>query len=292
MAHITANYKMYLPAGHHRQPRNADTELALTPPSGGDTPYSPPYFPELPYTLPGGGSGAAKLLFWSETDGTTGIVRPPLPFEIPAAATPRTVTGWYFPVSGPGGPGGGTAIIDDAFSAAKGQFIDDTFVDVTSDPSLTANANVIGVVPTNAAQTLVAKAHVVSTTEPFAQWILNDTIMPAGNATLNVPARTNGIAIAVYQQGSFPKPPRLDFAAAVRIIFGVIQDGGGLTDKGPIDPWGPLISRLAKSGLVAAQATELEEKLAAQIGKLAAQDAVSAIRTALAQFERIAGKTR
>ncbi|MEP7130641.1 MAG: hypothetical protein ABI770_05885 [Sphingomicrobium sp.] len=75
MSHITANYKMYLPAGHRRQPRNANAELTLAPASGGDTPYSPPYFPELPYTLPGG-SGLAKLLFWSDTDGTTGIIRP------------------------------------------------------------------------------------------------------------------------------------------------------------------------------------------------------------------------
>src|SRR4051812_26349010 len=146
MPHITANYKMYLPAGHHRQPRNANAELTLAPTSGGDTPYSPPYFPELPYTVTAG-NGLAKLLFWSDTDGTTGIIRPPQPFDIPTAASARTVTGWYFPTSGPGVPGP-SEIIDDAFSAAQGRFIDDTFVDVTSDPSLTADANVIGVVPT------------------------------------------------------------------------------------------------------------------------------------------------
>ena len=149
MAHITANYKMYLPAGHHRQPRNANAELSLAPSSGGDTPYSPPYFPQLPYTLPNsGGDGMAKLLFWSDTDGTTGVVRPPVAFDIPSSANARTVTGWYFPISGPGVINGGSAIIDDAFSANLGTFIDDTFVDVISDPSLTADANVIGVVPT------------------------------------------------------------------------------------------------------------------------------------------------
>lgn len=292
MAHITANYKMYLPAGHHRQPRNANGELALTAPSGGDTPYSPPFFPQLPYTLPNnGGQGAAKLLFWNDTDGTTGMIRPPQAFDIPSAASARTVTGWYFPISGPGTPGAGSGIIDDAFSASLDRFIDDTFVDVSSDPSLTSDANVIGVVPTTVAETLVAKAHVASTPDGFSQWILNDSILPMGVSALNVPAKTDGIAIAVYQQGTFPKAPRVNYEELVRIFFGVIQDGGGLTDHGPVDPWGPLISRLANSGLVATQAGKLGNGIGAKIGHLAAQDAVVAIHAALKEFEKLAGKT-
>ena len=292
MPHITANYKMYLPAGHHRQPRNANAELSLTAPSGGDTPYSPPFFPQLPYTLPNnGGQGSAQLLFWNDTDGTTGIIRPPQAFDIPSAASARSVTGWYFPISGPGLPGNGSAIIDDAFSASLGRFIDDTFVDVTSDPSLTADANVIGVVPTNVTETLVAKAHVTSTPDGFSQWILNESIMPVGVSALNVPALTDGIAIAVYQHGTFPKVPRLNYEELVRIFFGVINDAPGLTDHGPIGPWGPLIARLARTGLVATQAEGLQNEIGAQIGHLAAQDAVAAIHAALKDFERLASKT-
>ena len=296
MPHITAYYKMYLPGGHHRQPRNTNAELTLAPASGGDTPFSPPYFPVLPYTL-GGGGGLAKLLFWSDTDGTTGIIRPPQPFDIPAAATARAVTGWYYPTSGPGGGGNGTAIIDDAFSAAKGEFIDDTFVDVTSHPALTANANVIGIVPTASAETLVAKAHVPSTTEPFSQWILNDALMPVGDATLNVAKGTDGIAIAVYQQGNF-RLPRLDhYEEFVRILYGIIDDSPGaiLGPHGPVpvDPgWGKLIARLAASGGIAMRLGGIEAKLAAKIKGLAAQDAIAAIKLALPEFEKLAGKGR
>lgn len=294
MAHITANYKMYLPGGHHRQPRNANAELTLAPTSGGDTPFGPPYFPVLPYTL-GGGSGLAKLLFWSDTDSTTGIIRPPQPFDIPAAATARTVTGWYYPTSGPGGGGNGTAIIDDAFSAAQGRFIDDTFVDVTSDPSLTANANIVGIVPTNSAVTLVAKPHVTSTSEPFSQWILNDTLMLTGDATLNVPKGTDGIAIAVYQQGNFHLPRLDERAEFIRILWGVINDaaGVGLGPHGPvpIDPgWGKLIARLVASGGIAARGEGLDRKVAQELRRLSAQDAIAAIKHALPEFEKLAGK--
>lgn len=293
MPHITANYKMYLPGGHHRQPRNSNAELTLAPASGGDTPFSPPYFPMLPYTL-GAASGLAKLLFWSDTDGSTGIIHPPQPFDIPTSATPRTVTGWYYPTSGPGAPGNGTAIIDDAFSAAQGRFIDDTFVDVTSDPSLTANANVIGIVPTNNAETLVAKGHVLSTTEPFSQWIFNDSLMPLNDATLNVPQGSDGIAIAVYQQGNFRIPRFDNYAEVVRILFGIIDDSPGAIwgphGPVPVDPgWGKLIERLFTSGQLAGRSGKIEAKLAAKVRGMAAQDAIMAIREAMPEFEKIAG---
>ena len=191
MPHVTVNYEMFLPGGHHRQPRNASIELNLAPTAGGDVPdagiYTPPFFPQLPYTF-NGGNGMAKLLFWSVTDGSNGQVLPPASFNQTVGSSPLNITASYFPISGPGQWGGpGTAIIDDAFSANLGRFIDDTFVDVTSDPTLTNDANVIGIVPTNVAETLVAKSPVPSTGEPFAQWILNDGLMPINSATLNVP---------------------------------------------------------------------------------------------------------
>ncbi|NUR44638.1 MAG: hypothetical protein HOP91_00560 [Sphingomonas sp.] len=290
MPHITAYYKMYLPGGHHRQPRNANAELTLAPASGGDTPFTPPYFPVLPYTL-GGGNGLAKLLFWSDTDGTTGVIHPPQPLDIPSAATARTVTAWYYPTGG--GNGNGSSIIDDAFSAAKGGFIDDTFVDVTSHPALTANANVIGIVPTTSAETLVAKGTVASTTEPFSQWIFNDTLMPVGDATLNVSKGADGIAIAIYQKGEFPRARVPYFEEFVRIFFGVINDGPGLTDHGPIGPWDPFLRQLVRSGVVAARSAGLDQKIAQQIVRLAAKDAIAAMQMALPEFEKLAaGKGR
>lgn len=204
MALVVINYWMFLPRDHHRRPRNTSIYLDLMP--GGApqdaTGVTPPFFEYLPYTLPGGGSGLARCLFWSITGGTNGEVRPPGRFYQPVSV-PLTITAWYFPISGPG-VGEGRAIIVDAFSANLGRFIDDDFVDVTSDPSLTHNANVIGVVPTDRNLTLVARNSVSSTPEPFFEWILNERLMAAGDATLNIEKNTTGIAIAIYQYRQAP----------------------------------------------------------------------------------------
>jgi len=230
---------MYLPGGHHRQPRNTSALLDLAPAAGADVPnpgsYTPPFFPQLPYTL-GGGSGLAQLLFWSVTDGVNGEVLPPAALTQTVGAMPLQIGAWYFPISGPGVVGdGGSAIIDDAFSAALGGFIDDTFVDVTSDPSLTNNANVVGIVPTDSAEVLQAKLNVVSTPEPFSQWIMNSSIMPVGNNVLNVPEGTDGIAVAIYQK---PKTltPRIPYEAMYNPWWW-IETHGGLVPPGPGPQW-------------------------------------------------------
>jgi hypothetical protein len=203
------------------------------------------------------------------------------------------VTGWYYPISGPGGGDGPSGILDDAFSAAKGGFIDDTFVDVTSDPSLTNDANVVGFVPTAADQTLVAKGHVVTTSEPFSQWILNDQLMTVGDTTLQVPQGTDGIAIAVYQQGDFRFRRPDNYEEFVRILWGIINDAPGavLGPHGPVpvDPgWGKLIGQLVASGGVAARSGGLHSKLAARVRGLAAEDALEAIRQAMPELEKLA----
>src|SRR5262245_46707609 len=126
MAHVTVRSEMFVRAGHHRQPRNTGALLDLAPAAGADVPnpgsITPPFFPQLPYTF-GGGSGLAKLLFWSVTDGVNGDVQPPTALTQTVGALPLQIGAWYFPISGPGGVGDGNAIIVDAFSAAKGGFI-------------------------------------------------------------------------------------------------------------------------------------------------------------------------
>lgn len=205
MPHVNVHYRMYVPAGHHRQPRTNSAYLTLAPTAGSDVPnpgsYTPPFFAKLPYDL--GGSGLAKLLFWNVTDGTHGQVLAPTPFDQPVAENPLTITAWYFPATGPGV--GGPGIIDDAFSAALGTFIDDIFVTVTSNraqanvAALSADANVIGFVPTGFERQLQAKLTVMSTTDPFSRWILNDASMALDDATLTIKKGASGIAIAIYQ---------------------------------------------------------------------------------------------
>jgi hypothetical protein len=300
MPHVTVYYKMYLPANHHRQPRNTATELILSPTSGSDVPnpgqFTPPFFSQLPYTL-NGGDGMAKMLFWNVTDGTRGQVLPPFQFDQQVAANPLTITAWYWPISGPGSINGAPGIIDDAFSAALGRFIDDTFVTVTSDSALTSGANVVGYVPTNNAVTLEAKGTVVSTKEPFRQWILNDVLMPVGTEKLEVPKNTTGIAIAVYQDQDIvvvrPDDPHGYEQGPAIIIGGVKVDGGGWIIIGgkphPIDPWGPLMERLSKSAAVAQVAGGLDRKAAIEIRKVAAKAAIKTIEEIMPELKKQAG---
>jgi hypothetical protein len=280
MPHVTINYEMFLPGGHHRQPRNTTIELNLAPTAGGDEPITPPFFPQLPYTLNGGG-GMAKLLFWSVTDGTSGKVLPPVAFDQPVGPTPLTITAWYFPISGPGVVGNGTAIIDDAFSANLGRFIDDTFVDVTSDPTLTNDANVIGVVPTKVAETLVAKNSVSTTTEPFAQWILNDGLAPVNQPTLQVPKGTTGIAIAIYQQAQQPTVPIFNpnqYAIWQWVDYGTMVDGGP-------HPWNPYVNQLMTGVALGIAASGVDVTLRSELLRVAVQQ----IKLAAAAIEKSIG---
>lgn len=298
MPHVSIHYKMKVPAGHHRQPRNTGSELSLAPSAEFDvtTPSvtTPSYFPQLPYTL-GGGSGLAQLLFWSVTDGASGRVAPAGPLSQPVNTTSLIITAWYWPISGPGRGDGPPVLLIDAFSARLGQFIDDTFVTVTSDPSLTTQANVAGAVPTSSAQVITAHGSVPSTGEPFSQWI----DLGAGSAAgpvLNVPAGTIGFAVAVYDQPDAPvlKIPDDDFKIGGTIIGGVAVDGGGFIIVGgkpiPIDPWGPMLLRLVQSALVAAAGKGLEAGASVEVQQLAARDALAVIRRAVPRLEKLANR--
>ena len=278
MPHVSVAYEMFLPGGHHRQPRNTTIALDLAPAAGGDVPnpgvYTPPFFPQLPYTLPAG-DGMAKLQFWSVTDGTHGQVLPPAAFDQTVGVFPLAITGWYFPISGPGTLGGGSAIIDDAFSANLGAFINDTFVDVTSDPSLTADANVVGVVPTTAAQTLVAKNAVASTTEPFRQWILNGASMPVGTAKLDVAKGTIGIAVAIYQ-----RPDSIVVKVPDDAMYNPwwwIETHGGLVPPGPGPQW---LRDFAATVTMVAAAERASPRLRKGVLEIAVQQ-ISAVAAAI-----------
>ena len=296
MPHVSVRYTIYLPAGHHRQPRNSSSQLSPNPPSEVDVTnpgnITPLYIPLLPYTSDGH-PALAQLLFWSVTDGTNGQTHPAGPLTQSVGASPLTITAWYFPIGGDGPPGP-PAIIDDQFSAAVGDFINDTFVTVTSDPSLTNQANVVGVVPTTTAETLQDSLPVASTGEPFAHWLSFGAGNPSGN-TLDVPAGANGIAIAVYERSSVPLGP-VDKGERIggTLIGGVAVDGGGaIVINGvphPIDPWGPLMVALARTSLITAGSRGAIEESARQGRQLAARTALQLIKQALPAIEKQAQK--
>lgn len=293
MPHVSVHYKVIIPAGHHRQPRNANGELEPYPSSEVDVDepgnISPLYVPEIQYTY-NGATGMAHMIFWSVTDGTQGQTYPAGTLTQSVGSSPLTITAWYYPTGGDGP--GRTVIIDDAFSAIKGDFIDDTFVTVTSDPSLTSQANVVGVVPTAKAQTLQASASVNSTPEPFSKWISYGA-GTANNNVINVPAGATGIAIAVYEKSDI-NIPKIDpdaFGAIYgTIIGGVAVDGGGAIiingKPHPIDPWGPLMINLVNASLASAASKHLGRSTQAEMQKIAAQSVLEAIKVAVPKIEK------
>ena len=291
MPHVSVHYKIYLSAGHHRQPRNSPYELEPNPSSEVDVTdpgnIVPLYIPQLPY-LSNGVPELAQLLFWSVTDGTNGHTYPAGPLTQSVGASPLTITAWYFPVGG--GGNGSTFIIDDAFSAIKGDFIDDTFVTVTTDASLTSDANVVGIVPTVKAETLQASATVASTTEPFSKWLSFGAGTTSGN-TINVPAKASGLAIAVYERsGTVLNVPSRQYEVGGFLIGGVAVDAGGaIVINGkphPVDPWGPLVVSLTQASLIVVGSSSASRSLVSEGQQLAAKTALESIKQAIPRIEK------
>jgi hypothetical protein len=290
MSHVSVHYKIYLTAGHHRQPRNANATLEPNPSSEVDVAdpgnITPLYIPQLPFLL-NGTPELSQLIFWSVTDGVNGQTFPAGPLTQAVGTNPLTITAWYFPVGGGPGP---TSIIDDAFSAIAGNFINDTFVTVTSDPTLTADANVVGVVPTTKPETLQAAANVASTSEPFNKWVTFQAGSASGNV-VNVTAGATGIAIAFYEQTS-GIPVRIrpgSYEIGGTVIGGVAVDGGGgIIINGvlhPVDPWGPLTVSLAQASLITAGAERFPSSFSQEAGRIATAAVLNAIKQAIPAIE-------
>ena len=285
MAVYSIYYNIYLTAGHHRQPRNSpsvDTVFTSSVTYSGTANIPPPqYIPHFDSPM------KADLIFWSVSNGVTGTIYPagPIPGQT-ADDSGLTITAWYLPEGGDGN--GGTAIIDDAFSAALGNFIDDTFVTVTSDPSLTSEANVVGIVPTAKAETLKAYPSVASTGEPFAKWMSFGAGAAVGD-TINVPAGSVGMAIALYQSPPPIQRPHVTGSIYGTLIGGVAVDGGGkIVINGiphPVDPWGPLVIKLVNASLVTAGSRTMGGG-GKQVRQIAARSVVSDIREALRSIEK------
>lgn len=291
MSQLIVHTKVYLAAGHHRQPRNADSTYEPEPPSvyPNATGINQTAAEQISFTL-NGQQILANFLFWSWTDGVSGQTQTDPQLIQSVGAAGLTATAWYFPAGGP--PGTATAIIDDAFSAAKGDFIDDTFVTVTSDPSLTSQANVVGEVPTAKAEVLKANASVPSTSEPFKKWMSFGAGTAAGD-TLNVPAGATGLAFAVYERDPLPSLPSGRNVAIYGVpAAGVLVDAGGIVwvngHPHPVDPWGPLLAHLVNLSTATDGAILAGGKFSAEVNKLAATEALSAIKAALPAVQRAA----
>jgi hypothetical protein len=288
MPHVTTHYRVIVVEGHHRQPRNANKWLEPNPQSDAEvvpgttiTPYAPP---QLAYT-DNGEPQVATFLFWSATDGTNGQTTSNQTLNQLVSSAPMTLTAWYLP---PGGLGiNGPGYLLDAFSDAAGDFVDDTFVTVTSDPSLTNEANVVGIIPTTNAETLVAN-NSISTGETFEHWIGDGN---ASGTTDALAAGTSGVAIATYhrQNITLPNPGQAPREGWV-LLGGIAVDGGGWEypighpgGGGPVGPWGPYLQRVARAAFMTQLATSAS---LAEVQKLALNDIATATKQLQGQIER------
>ena len=300
MAHVDVHHRVYLGAGHHRQPRNSQAWIEPSGASAFDTILGSPIRvvadSAVSFMLPANPAElTAHFVFWSRSSTSRGTTQTdPNFFEI-AGSENLTLIAWYYLPGGGTGVGDGTAELIDAYSVAAGGFINDDFVHVTSDPSLTHEANVGGDVPTAVAETIVAYPSIASTAESFDKWITSGDGSTAANETLSCPARADGFAFATYDHQSIvvPRPNLGSEAQGVVILDGIINDAPGhILVNGhpvPVDPgWGSLIKQLFTLLGIQGDARGLSKEGAGRIQSAAAHELGAVAR----QMVELAGKAQ
>jgi hypothetical protein len=205
----------------------------------------------------GSGQHTAAFAFWSVTgaaDGASYSTNPSLSVDV--GATNVGATAWYLPGGGGGDGEGVPGATIDAFEVDQGTFVDDDFVDVVSDASLTAGANNDGFVPTGAAQDIRAYASIHAV--PFREWVVALGAPTVANMNLHADAGTISIAFAFYMTSrrviNVPHEETWTW-----VSWGVKVDGGGLSGTGPVPPWNPLVRELA-AGLALAETGRLLDR--------------------------------
>jgi hypothetical protein len=285
MTHVDIAARLIQPAGHHRQPRTSASWTALPGGSSFESPAAS-FVNATASVVPD-----AQFVFWSASDGASGQTTSSTTIHQQVGSATLAVTAWYLPVGGDGLPGPSGYLLD-AFSVAHGDFIDDTFVDVTSDASLTSDANVIGWVPTAHTQTLDAHASVSSTSESFERWIG----IPAVDRTATAAEGASGFAIASYRKAELVIP-QVQVPKEGWIIFGgIASDGpgwvipiGGGGGGGPVGPWGPFMERFSRAYAAGALAAGISGAAGKDIQLTAASEIAAAAKAVGAAVKRQQG---
>ena len=248
-----------------------------------------------PPTIPWNDSSGAHtgfFAFWSIAGGANGGVVDfnTLPQGVPVGSTDIVATAIY--IEGGGGNGEPGAWID-AFDVNQGIFVDDDFVNVSPDASLTAAANNDGWVPSASAENVLAYSSIHAV--PFSEWHVFVGTETVSNTTLSIAAQTSAVAFAFYKTPVSSGPPKIDrnFALQTWVSYGVMVDGGGPTGGGPVDPWGPLVMELAAGLMLAEAAKKVNTELKAQVMGLAAKQvsiAASGIQKSMLSAAKTAGR--
>jgi hypothetical protein len=231
--------------------------------------YSAYGFPDGTWTDKSG-KHTGHFAFWSvvgTTDGASFTTNPNLHVQVDSVDVQATA--WY--IEGGGIGTGGPELLIDAFDVDIGDFVLDDFVDVVSDPSLTSEANLDGIVPTTT-RTEDVQAYASIRSVPFSRWIVVEGAEPVTKRDLTGTENTTAIAFAMYQSphGGF-HPPRVTVSDVTWVSWGVAVDGGGLTGRGPQPPWGPFVRELAAGLALADTAGIVDQGLRGSVLKLAAE---------------------
>ena len=195
------------------------------------------------------------------------------------------IKAWYI-ARGDGPPGAGVLI--DAFDVNQGTFVDDDFVTVAPDSTLTAAANADGFVPTTAPE-IVSASHLIEYV-PFYDWTIVAGTETINHEDLQTAAQSSAIAFAFYwaPHGLGLRPPRR-YEVGIRIYAGVTNDGPGLTDHGPVGPWYPFVAQFAAGLALADAASLVSPELKANVLDIAARQ-VSVAAGAIMQQMQIGTK--
>lgn len=296
MTNIDISERLIVAAGHHRQPRSTATWVPLNDPNNPDQPTNSyavgSTFQHNFAAAVHNDSVNATFAFWSITDGTNGSTSANTHASVPVGTAPMHVVAWYVPVGGI--PGVGSGYFVDAFSDAAGDFVNYDFVTVTSDPSLTHDANVVGEVPTVHAETLQAYDS-MPTGEGFEHWIGGS----AANEVDSLAAGSSGFAIATYHREDVVIP-NVDVNVNERegwiILYGVVNDApgagihiGGSGGPVPIDPgWGSYLTRVGKAAVVGSLGARMHG--AAEIARIALAEVNAAAKDLNAHLGKQAGR--
>ena len=105
-----------------------------------------------------------------------------------------------------GGNGGEPGVSIDAFDVNQGIFVDDDFVNVSPDASLTAAANNDGWVPSASAESVLAYGSIHAV--PFSEWHVFLGTEIVNNTTLNVAVQSSAVGFAFYKTPVSSGPPK------------------------------------------------------------------------------------
>jgi hypothetical protein len=242
-------------------------------------------FPTVAWVDGNGQMQSANFAFWAVTGAsaqTPGSVTANPQLSVNVGADPLTAVAWYLPIGGDGNGGPGWDI--DAFDVNAGQFVLDDFVNVTSDPSLTAAANWDGYVPTANAETIEAYDHIAA--GPFSMWDLVTTPATQSNRTVQLAQRSSGTGFAFYQRpmGVMPKRPR-EYDVWTWVSRGVMVDGGGPTGNGPIGPWNPDFLALIAGVQLANGVGRLQQELRGEVLNIASKQVMQSAEKIVGSFK-------